>query len=592
MKATRGLILLGLVMLLAGGLPAGAQGAVNVSLDEVRLDEFPTAKALVTVRNANGVPIQGLDVGQFELVEDGHSSFPPSQVVTQVNADATISIVLVIDVSGSMKGTPIREAIRAANALIDQLSPSDRGAIIAFADNVDLDVDNLAEGKEIGFTTDKNALRNVVNFLEAKIGWDTPLYDAIYKGVKMISSEPAGKRALVVLTDGRDERDNKDGVAVADKGSLSTPDDPINEANRYNIPIFTVGLEGLGGKLNANYLRRVTERTGGVYQETPQPEELTPLFQNVVSQLKQQYVLTYDSRLDQDNQYHSLAVRVQIPQGQGFDERKFSFPGVEVEVGPESPISPGTEEGSSEPGESGSPTPETPPLVVEQEEAWYQPFLDTLKEEPLLAGIIGLGLLLFLALLITLIVVLVRGRTRASLGPGSTGEFEPFDSLGEPVAYRQSWVPAPTDAGPPAVGTPVLGTGRIEPTAWGGPPIGTPVDAPASPGIPTAGNTLLIQKKPQHMAVLVDRQRPEIKYDLTGTTNVGRARTNQIVLDHPTISRQHAWIKIEGDSYLIFDVGSSNGTFVNDERVLEPRKLQSGDQVRFGEADFMFSQLF
>ncbi|MBN1657677.1 MAG: FHA domain-containing protein, partial [Anaerolineae bacterium] len=129
-------------------------------------------------------------------------------------------------------------------------------------------------------------------------------------------------------------------------------------------------------------------------------------------------------------------------------------------------------------------------------------------------------------------------------------------------------------------------------TEWGGAPVSTPLQVQPGPAIPAAGNTMLIQKKPQHVAMLVDKKRPELKYDLTSTTNVGRGRSNQIVLDHPTISRHHAWIKIDGDSYLIFDVGSSNGTFVNDEKVLEPRKLHNGDQVRFGEADFMFTQIF
>ncbi|NIV39976.1 MAG: VWA domain-containing protein, partial [Anaerolineae bacterium] len=215
--------------------------------------------------------------------------------------------------------------MRAANALLDQLSEQDRAAIIAFADEVkDLDPTQLEEGKELGFTTDKNAVRNVVNFLDTKIGWDTPLYDAIYKGVKMAESEPVGKRAVVVMTDGRDERDNANGVPVKDAGSLSTPDDPINEneANRHNIPIFSIGLTGIGGKIDTKYLTRLAERTGGLYREAPEPEELTPTFEDVANQLKTQYILHYDSQLEMDDQFHSLMVRVNLPQGQDFDETK------------------------------------------------------------------------------------------------------------------------------------------------------------------------------------------------------------------------------------------------------------------------------
>lgn len=57
----------------------------------------------------------------------------------------------------------------------------------------------------------------------------------------MVSTEAWQARAVIVMTDGRDERDNAKGVAVKDAGSLSTPDDPINEANRHNIPILPSG---------------------------------------------------------------------------------------------------------------------------------------------------------------------------------------------------------------------------------------------------------------------------------------------------------------------------------------------------------------
>ena len=283
-------VVLILALVLGSTVPVSAQGAVNLSIDSLDMSGFPASRAHVTVRDANGVPIADLGADRFEIIEDGRASFPPSEVTAHVNPDAVISIVMVIDISGSMEGKPIEEAMRAANALLDQLNEQDRAAIIAFADEIkDLDPAQLEEGKELGFTTDKNAVRNVVNFLDTKIGWDTPLYDAIYKGVKMAESEPVGKRAVVVMTDGRDERDNANGVPVKDAGSLSTPDDPINEANRHNIPIFSIGLAGIGGKIDTKYLTRLAERTGGIYRQAPEPEELTPLFEDVASQQKTQY---------------------------------------------------------------------------------------------------------------------------------------------------------------------------------------------------------------------------------------------------------------------------------------------------------------
>ena len=114
-----------------------------------------------------------------------------------------------------------------------------------------------------------------------------------------------------------------------------------------------------------------------------------------------------------------------------------------------------------------------------------------------------------------------------------------------------------------------------------------PAAADRGPSIPQAGSTRIIERAPKHLAVLVDKVRPDRKFDLKGTMNVGRGRDNQIILDDPTISRHHAWIKVEGEDFMVFDVGSANGTYVNDERVENPRRLQNGDVVRFGDAKFV-----
>jgi VWFA-related protein len=586
-------------ILLGGTVPACAQGVVNVSVDDVNLDDFPSMRTLVTVRNEDGVPILGLEPDKFEIIEDGRASFPPSEVAAQVNPGAIVSVMMVVDISGSMEGKPIKEAMRAANALVEQLASQDRVALIAFADEVDIDLDQpLAEGKEIGFTTDRNAVRNVVNFLDTKIGWDTPLYDAIYKGVKMVSSEPVGKRAVIVMTDGRDERDNAQGVPVKDAGSLSSPDDPINEANRHSIPIFSIGLVGLGGEIDTKYLKRLAERTGGNYQQAPQPEELTPLFENVLAQLKQQYILRYNSTLTEDDNYHSLLVRVHLPQGDAFSETKFRFtPEVQPTVPPVEPTA------EAESTQADEPTPEVvaqldetvalPPSTASGAESTgvqgiIDTIRDTIQEQPLLAVAIGGGVLLLLILLIALLVVLLRGR----------GAEEEYVSADYDEAYEPApgWMSDPTAPEMPAMGPPAESRTEAATSDWPGPGVGAPPFAPpareAEPGGAAAGGTRIIERGPKHLAMLVDKSRTDRKFDIKGRINVGRARENQIVLDDPTVSRNHAWIKAEGQEFLIFDVGSANGTFVNDERVEEPRPLEDGDVVRFGEAAFVFKKVF
>jgi len=70
-----------------------------------------------------------------------------------------------------------------------------------------------------------------------------------------------------------------------------------------------------------------------------------------------------------------------------------------------------------------------------------------------------------------------------------------------------------------------------------------------------------------------------------------RAPGNHRVVDHPTVSRQHATIKLEGEEYRVYDLGSGNGTFVQDQRVRDPIVLQDGEMVRFGEVEFIFKRV-
>jgi pSer/pThr/pTyr-binding forkhead associated (FHA) protein len=84
--------------------------------------------------------------------------------------------------------------------------------------------------------------------------------------------------------------------------------------------------------------------------------------------------------------------------------------------------------------------------------------------------------------------------------------------------------------------------------------------------------------------LLVVRQGPEIgtRYSLVGDqVTVGRVPDNQIQLDDVTVSRQHAVFVREGDDWVVRDLGSLNGTYVNNERVDEVI-VRHGDDLQIG----------
>ena len=69
---------------------------------------------------------------------------------------------------------------------------------------------------------------------------------------------------------------------------------------------------------------------------------------------------------------------------------------------------------------------------------------------------------------------------------------------------------------------------------------------------------------------------------------IGKGPRNDIVIADPAVSSSHALIRAEESGYTITDLGSRNGTFVNGERIIEPRQLNHGDIVGIGLSKITF----
>ena len=91
-------------------------------------------------------------------------------------------------------------------------------------------------------------------------------------------------------------------------------------------------------------------------------------------------------------------------------------------------------------------------------------------------------------------------------------------------------------------------------------------------------------------AVLLVRRGPDAgaRFALEAeVTRAGRHPESEIFLDDITVSRRHAEFARRGSSFLLRDVGSLNGTYVNRERV-EETALADGDEVQIGKFKLVF----
>jgi FHA domain-containing protein len=92
---------------------------------------------------------------------------------------------------------------------------------------------------------------------------------------------------------------------------------------------------------------------------------------------------------------------------------------------------------------------------------------------------------------------------------------------------------------------------------------------------------LLVEHAPGHES--------GVAYDLTGGATLGRGDV-EIRLDDPFASARHARISRQGHVVVIEDLGSTNGTYLNEEPLSGPQPLHGGDRIRIGDSEFSYLQ--
>jgi VWFA-related protein len=226
----------------------------------------------LTIRDANR---QFVDVTAEDLVvyEDGVEQ----KVEVFQEAVAPVSIILVLDESGSMKrAAPM--VMESARKFVEALPDKDKLAVMLFSDKTNMVHD---------LTTIRIWALDAIRGYSVKGG--TALYDAVVESLQRLS-RVEGRRAVVVLTDGRDE--NNPGTGP---GSVHTFTDVLNAIRGVDAMVFPIGL---GSNLDRAYLERMGELSMGEAYFPADVTELEVNYNRIIENLRRRYMISYTSTND------------------------------------------------------------------------------------------------------------------------------------------------------------------------------------------------------------------------------------------------------------------------------------------------------
>ncbi|MBI1760468.1 MAG: DUF3616 domain-containing protein [Acidobacteria bacterium] len=104
-----------------------------------------------------------------------------------------------------------------------------------------------------------------------------------------------------------------------------------------------------------------------------------------------------------------------------------------------------------------------------------------------------------------------------------------------------------------------------------------------------SGATSNATEKAHATLQIATREGASMERELTRPdTRIGKGPDNELILGDAAVSTNHALIRFDGQKYTLIDVGSRNGTFLNETRLNEPRELKSGDVIKLGHCIITF----
>jgi Ca-activated chloride channel family protein len=246
-----------------------------------------------------------LDVAEDRFtVLDEHD---PQELVTFARGDIPFTAVLLIDASASMFGDKIESAVAGAASFIHGMKELDQAQVMVFSDQL-LNVTPITDAREV--------LTAGLSGAEARGG--TALQDHLFVALELIAQRQ-GRRVLILLSDGIDSHSVVAMPHVFDVARKSNAliywihitgdNDVIAAAGRGNLT--SAWRDAAQYDQQIELLNRAVLESGGRVIPVGAPEGITPVFIDILRELREQYVLGYyPSNRRNDGRWHRVKVEV------------------------------------------------------------------------------------------------------------------------------------------------------------------------------------------------------------------------------------------------------------------------------------------
>jgi Ca-activated chloride channel homolog len=258
--------------------------------------EVKLVNVYVTVTNANGGPVRGLQKENFTLKEDGKDQ---AIAVFDKESAVPLSIALAVDTSlSTRRDLPLEQASakRFAKAI---LRPVDSLAVFGFSENV---------LQSTSYTSDLKRIDDGIEHIQ--LGAATALFDAIYLTSRS-QDHRQGRKVLVLITDGGD---------TVSKMNYQQALRAAEEAECIVYSIIVVPIESSAGRETGgeHALIQMSNDTGGKYYYATSMAQLDDAFRQISDELRTQYLLAYyPSQRLTDSPFRRVQVNVAGPADAG-----------------------------------------------------------------------------------------------------------------------------------------------------------------------------------------------------------------------------------------------------------------------------------